>query len=179
VTSQRSLSYQGHYAGAVSRLLSFAVDLAVSAGAFSLGLAAISYGAQIITGNLVSWNRSSAVVIAIFAVWELVYFGCSWATSGRTPGMALFGIRVVRGDGTALDPRHAAIRTIAFPFSFLFCCLGLFGIVLGRENRALHDVLADTVVIYEWGTRTHRARGESPNPPALPGPPSTAPEAGA
>ena len=179
MTAQRSLSYQGHYAGAVSRLLSFVIDLVVSAGAFSLGLAAISYGAQVITGNLVSWNRSSGVVIGIFALWELVYFGCSWGASGRTAGMALFGIRVVRGDGTALEPRRAAIRTIAFPFSFLFCCLGLFGIVLGRENRALHDVIAGTVVIYEWGIRAPRARGGSPNPPALPGPPSTAPEAGA
>ena len=176
MTAQPALSYQGHYAGAVSRLASFVIDLAVSVGAFSLGLAAISYGAQVITGNLVSWNRSSGVVIGIFAVWELAYFGCSWATSGRTAGMALFGIRVVRANGTALEPGRAAIRALAFPLSFLFCCLGLVGIIVGRQNRALHDVIAGTVVIFAWGPW---AGGGSPIPPALPGLPSRAPEADA
>jgi len=150
VTAQQALSYQGRYAGAASRLASFVIDLILSAGVFCVALAAISYGAQVITGNLVSWNRSTPVVAALFAVWELLYFGFSWATSGRTPGMALFGLRVVRTDGAVLDPRHATIRTLVFPFSFLFLGLGFLGIFVQREHRALHDLAAGSAVIYSW-----------------------------
>ena len=152
MTARPALSYQGHYAGPVSRLASFVIDLVVSAGAFCVALAAISYGTQVITGNLVSWNRSSGVVAGIFAAWELAYFGCSWAASGRTAGMAVFGILVVRTDGSALQPRRAAVRALAFPFSFLFCCLGFLGILVQREHRALHDLAAGSAVIYAWGT---------------------------
>jgi uncharacterized RDD family membrane protein YckC len=178
VTAGPALSYQGRYAGPVSRLASFVVDLVVSAGAFCLALAAVSYGAQVITGNLVSWNRSSGLVAGIFAAWELAYFGFSWATSGRTVGMGVFGVRVVRTGGSALEPGRAAIRALAFPLSFLFCGLGFLGIIVGREHRALHDVIAGTAVIYAWETRSGAAAGR-PIPPERPGPPSTAPAAGA
>jgi uncharacterized RDD family membrane protein YckC len=161
VTAQPALSYQGHYAGAASRLASFVIDLVLSAGVFSVALAAISYGAQVITGNLVSWNHSTGVVAGLFAAWELAYFGFSWATNGRTPGMALFGIRVVRTDGAVLDPRHATIRTLVFPFSFLFCGLGFLGILVQREHRALHDLAADSAVIYAWTVYAPVSRGEA------------------
>jgi uncharacterized RDD family membrane protein YckC len=153
VTAHPALSYQGHYAGAASRLASFVIDLIVSAGVFVAALAAISYGAQIITGNQVSWNRSTGVVAGLFAAWELAYFGFSWATNGRTLGMAVFGIRVVRTDGAVLEPRHATIRALVFPFSFLFCGLGFLGILVQREHRALHDLAAGSAVIYAWTAR--------------------------
>ena len=31
--------------------------------------------------------------------------------------------------------------------------LGLLGLVLGRERRTLHDLVAGTVVVYDWGER--------------------------
>jgi hypothetical protein len=31
--------------------------------------------------------------------------------------------------------------------------LGLVGVVIGRERRALHDVFAGSVVVYDWGDR--------------------------
>ena len=153
MTVQPALRYQGHYAGAVSRLASFVIDIVVSAGIFCVALAAISYGAQVITGNLVSWNHSTGVVAGLFAAWELAYFGFSWATNGRTLGMAVFGIRVVRTDGAVLEPRHATIRALVFPFSFLFCGLGFLGILVQREHRALHDLAAGSAVIYAWTVR--------------------------
>jgi len=38
------------------------------------------------------------------------------------------------------------------PFSFVLG-LGLIGIVVGRRNRALHDVAAPSVVCCDWGGR--------------------------
>ncbi len=42
---------------------------------------------------------------------------------------------------------------IVMPISFLVLGLGLAGIVLGKERRALHDVIAGTAVVYDWGDR--------------------------
>lgn len=117
-----SVSYQGHYAGSVSRFAAYAIGLAVSSAAFSLALAAVSHGVHIVTGHTVSWNRSNLVVAIGFAVWQFVYFGYSWAVSGRTFGMALLGILVQ------------------------------------REHRALHDLIAGTAVVYAWDARAARLR---------------------
>jgi uncharacterized RDD family membrane protein YckC len=152
------VTYQGHYAGSVSRFAAYVIDLAVSTGVFTLGLAAISYGVQIVAGYSVSWNRSNTVVAVIFVGWQFLYFGYSWAVSGRTFGMAVLGIRVVRADGSGLEPRQGVVRALAFPLSFLLCGLGFLGILVQREHRALHDLLAGTAVIYAWDARAARLR---------------------
>src|ERR1017187_6522539 len=81
------------------------------------------------------------------AGWELLYFAYSWSVGGKTFGMAGLGIEVVRSDGADLDPRRAAIRTLALPLSFLLCGLGFAGILFQREHRALHDLIAGTAVV--------------------------------
>jgi uncharacterized RDD family membrane protein YckC len=159
VTARPALvSYQGHYAGSVSRFAAYAIDLAVSSGVFSLILAAISYGVHLVTGHSVSWNRSSLVVAVIFVAWQFLYFGYSWAVGGRTFGMAVLGIRVVGADGTVLEPRRGVVRALVFPLSFLLCGLGFLGILVQREHRALHDLIAGTAVIYAWDARAARLR---------------------
>ena len=151
-------SSQGHYAGSASRFLAFVVDAAVSAGLFALGLAATSLVVQVVTGHSVSWSRTNIVVAIVFVAWEFFYFGYSWAASGRSFGMAVLGIRVVRADGRALEPRQGVVRALVFPLSFLLCGLGFLGIIVQREHRALHDLIAGTAVIYAWDARAARLR---------------------
>ena len=91
---------------------------------------------------------SALLGAAATAVFNFLYFFTCWALAAKTPGMALAGLRVTRRDGTPLGSRHAAIRALVFPLSFI-AGLGLIGVVIGREHRALHDVAADTVVLYE------------------------------
>jgi uncharacterized RDD family membrane protein YckC len=172
------VTYQAHYAGAVSRLAAYAIDITVASGLFSLALAGISYVVDLLTGHQVHWNRSNIVVAIIYFGWLGLYFAYSWAVSGRTFGMAVLGIRVVRADGTDLPPSRAIVRTLAFPLSFLLFGLGFLGILVGREHRALHDVIADSAVIYAWDARAARIRflarqaeltaDGAPHPPAAP-----------
>ena len=157
-TQADPVSYQGRYAGAVSRFVAYLIDLAVITVVFSLVLAAISYGVHVVTGHDVSWNRSSIVVAILFAVWQFLYFGYSWAASGRTFGMATLGICVVRADGLILDSRHAFLRALVFPLSFLLFGLGFIGILVQREHRALQDLIAGSAVIYAWDARAARLR---------------------
>jgi len=171
------VSCQGHYAGSVSRFTAYAIDLAVTTAAFSLGLAAVSYIVHVVVGHDVSWNRSNIVVAIIFAGWQFLYFGYSWAVSGRTFGMALLGIRVVRADGTVLSPKKGVLRALVFPLSFLLCGLGFLGILVQHEHRALHDLIAGSAVVYSWDARAARLRFLARQAElTAPGSPSAGPE---
>ena len=152
------VSYQGHYAGAVSRFVGYSIDLVVSTAVFVLALAAISWGVRVVTGHDVSFHRSNIVVAVIFVAWQFLYFGYCWAVSGRTPGMAVLGIRVVRADGTVLPPKQAVLRSLVFPLSFLLFGLGFIGILVQHEHRALHDLIAGSAVVYSWDARAAQLR---------------------
>jgi uncharacterized RDD family membrane protein YckC len=177
-------SLQGHYAGFASRFLAFVVDMIVLTGIFMLVLAAINFAASILTGRNIDFNRGDTWVVVAYLVWGFVYFAHFWGLNGRSPGGALFGLQVLTGDGGDVSGRRAIGRTLAFPLSFLIIGLGFLGILLGDQRRALHDVIAGTVVVYSWDARAARLRflsrdraidvpapPGSPVPPALPGSP--------
>jgi uncharacterized RDD family membrane protein YckC len=50
------------------------------------------------------------------------------------------------------------IRTLTLPFSIALVGLGLVGILVQRERRGLHDLLAGTAVVYGWDARAARLR---------------------
>jgi uncharacterized RDD family membrane protein YckC len=151
-------SLQGHYAGFASRFAAFAMDLVVLTGIFLLILAAINFTASVLTGKSIHFNHGNAWVVVAYAVWGFIYFAHFWGLNGKTPGGALFGVQVVTNDGDDVSGRRAIGRTLAFPLSFLILCLGFLGILLGDQRRALHDIIAGTVVIYCWDARAARLR---------------------
>ena len=91
-------------------------------------------------------------------MWAFVYFAYPLAASGRTFGMAVVGVRAVRADGGDLDGRHAVVRVLAFPLSFLLFGFGFLLILLRRDRRALHDLIACSAVVYAWDARAARLR---------------------
>ncbi len=168
--------FWGHYAGLISRFVAYAADLGVITAVFGLVLAAASFVASLISGHSVNWSRSDILVAILYGCWWLLYFGYSWAANGKTFGMALLGVRVVSRDGDAAGPKRAIIRTLAFPLSFLLFGLGFTGILVGRERRALHDVIAGTCVVYTWDARAQRLRflaRDDVTIPAQAGPPAS------
>ena len=153
------VTLQGQYAGSASRFLAYAVDLAVSTAVFTLAVAGVNFVIDTVTRHSITWTTGSGVVTTVvFAVWQFFYFGYSWAASGKTFGMAVLGIRVVRADGAWAEPWRGVLRALVFPLSFLFLGLGFLGILVGREHRALHDLIAGTAVIYAWDARAARLR---------------------
>jgi uncharacterized RDD family membrane protein YckC len=156
-------SYQGRYAGFASRFMSFVVDIIVITAIFLIVLAAIWFSAKILTGTSINFSRGDVWVLIGYVIWAFIYFARSWGASGRTAGMAIFGVQVVREDGGDVSERRAALRTLVFPLSFLVLGLGFLGIVVGHRRRALHDVIAGTTVIYCWDARAARLRYLSRN----------------
>jgi uncharacterized RDD family membrane protein YckC len=149
---------QGHYAGAVTRLVAFAADVGASWGLFTLGAAALAFTIQLVSGHKFSLTNYQFVSLAAAVVWEFIYFAYQWALSGKTIGMALLGIRVVRTDGSPIGARQAVLRTVTLPLSFLILGLGFLGILTNRRRYALHDRLARTAVVYSWDARAARLR---------------------
>src|SRR5262249_42310319 len=139
----------GHYAGPSSRLAAYVIDAVLVSALYSVVTAAVVWILELIVSR--SFDASDLGTVAssiLLTVWSFLYFAVPWAVSGRTPGMLVLGLRVVRRDGSPLDPGHAFLRALVFPLSFIPLGLGLIGILVGREHRALHDVLARTTVVY-------------------------------
>lgn len=149
----------GHYSGPVSRLVAWVLDALLIGLTFSLTIGGGLWVFNLITGSHVPRDDIPAWLWSLLLVtWIALYFGYCWASSGQTPGMAVFGLRVVAGDGEHLAPRHALVRLVVYPLSFLFFGLGMVGIVVGRRHRALHDVAADSAVVYDWDARAAHLR---------------------
>ena len=161
---------QGHYAGAVSRLAAFAADVGASWGLFTLGAAALDFSVQLVTGGQFSITKHQVASLVAVVIWEFFYFAYQWALSGKTVGMALLGIRVVRTDGTAIGVKQAVIRTLTLPLSIIVFGLGFLGILTNRDRHAWHDRFAGTAVVYSWDARAARlrwlARKDTSVPPA-------------
>ena len=149
---------QGHYAGAVTRLVAFAADVGASWGLFTLGAAALTFTVQLVSGTTFTLSNYQVASLVSAAVWEFVYFAYQWTLSGKTIGMALLGIRVVKTDGGSIGARQAVIRTLTLPLSFLVFGLGFLGILTNRDRHAWHDRLAGTSVVYSWDARAARLR---------------------
>lgn len=159
---------QGHYAGAVSRLVAFGADVGASWGLFTLGAAALAFTIQLATGTKFSLANHQVASLIAAVIWEFLYFSYQWALSGKTIGMALLGIRVVKGDGTPIGARQAIIRTVTLPLSIIALGLGFLGILTNRRRYAWHDRFAGTAVVYSWDARAARLRWLARQDPATP-----------
>jgi len=144
----------GRYAGPVSRLLGFAVDGAVALAIFGILTTVVAFTFRLLLGIEIDTDGGqTGWWLLTYLAWFFLYHWASLAITGRTAGKWLVGVRVVERDGSPLRGRPALVRVLTFPLSVVTLGLGLVGILIGRERRALHDVLAGSVVVYDWGDR--------------------------
>jgi uncharacterized RDD family membrane protein YckC len=156
--AERTTGRQGHYAGIVSRSIAFGVDIGAAWGIYTLGAAAVSLFWQLVSGHSIQAAGHPQAASLILAGWAFFYFAAQWALSGQTLGMALFGIRVVRTDGSSIGSRQAVIRALVLPVSVAVFFLGFVGILTNRRRKAWQDHAADTVVVYDWDARAAHLR---------------------
>jgi uncharacterized RDD family membrane protein YckC len=150
----------GRYAGPVSRLGALALDLFIISSTFALLWAGVAYLFDVLFGGSDNGTSAGWLGAVCLVVYAFCYFWLSQAITGRTVSQALFGLKVVRTDGSPLKPGAAAIRTVVLPFSFLLFGIGALMALVDRRRRALQDVAARSAVVYDWGDR----------PAALPAP---------
>lgn len=141
----------GRPAGPLARLLAVVVDSAVVSATFSLGVLLIGTLFGLFTGTRFDIvDDGGPGWAAAFAAWWFTYLWLGVAVAGRTVGKGLIGLRVVDRNGGAVPSRRAAMRAIFLPVS-LIAGLGLLPGLLGRQRRALHDLVAGTLVLVHDG----------------------------
>lgn len=159
MTDMSRLEVTGHYAGPATRAAGAALDVAIVLGLFAVGVAAFDLLARVALGLSATTDWTGLVSLIVLAAWAFCYMYLSLVTAGRTPGKAIIGLRVVNADGSPLAPRRALWRTLAFPLSALLAGLGFLLLLVQREHRALHDLIAGTAVVYDWGGRAAELPG--------------------
>jgi uncharacterized RDD family membrane protein YckC len=87
------------------------------------------------------------VVAAIIAALDLIALP---AFTGRTVGKWATGLRVERRDGERVGILRSLVRhTVGYLASLATLGLGFLVAAFSREGRALHDVIAGTIVVRE------------------------------
>ena len=144
-----------HRAGA------FAIDLAVTLGiaavyvtaaSFAYGLADLraAGGGSAIDGAMRLLSDAPGLATALGILLLAVtsgYFVWFQGAEGRTPGMAVFGLRVVRVDGRPLGVGGAMSRWGAFLLATALFGLGVLWTAFSDVQRGLHDHLSGTSVV--------------------------------
>ncbi len=154
MTRRPRIRVTGHYAGAVTRFLAYVIDVALITVLFGLGLAATTFALDLVSNVQVDLDEGDGLLWQIgLPTWGFLYFWVSLTIAGRTLGMAIVGLRVVCRDGLPLGAWRAFVRVLTFPLAFLLFGLGFVGILIDRERRAIYDLIAGTIVVYDWGDR--------------------------
>jgi len=157
------------YAGFWVRFLATWIDMAI----FVLPIGFVIY--VISGGNLVDFSSfSQSIAYAqegktleslqhmprASAKWEPIFelliaavtilFWKKWA--GATPGKKLLGIYVVDAKTHGeINNKQAIIRYISYIISTIPLAIGFIMVAFHKQKRSLHDILADTLVIYKKG----------------------------
>ncbi len=165
---RRDVELQGAYAGIVTRFTGFAIDALVVLVVFAVAGQVFDYLMSAVFGADVRLRDAPWISGLVLAGWAFFYCAYSLAAGGRTLGMAIVGLRAVNRDGSDLMGRQAIVRVLVTPLSFTVFFLGIWLILIRRDRRALHDLIAGTAVVYGWDARAARLRflAKQPSPNA-------------
>jgi uncharacterized RDD family membrane protein YckC len=141
----------GTRAGIVTRTAAAVIDLGTVLVAM-LALYFATAGLFFVLGpRNFSFPQLSALRLSLLGeALMFFYLWLAWMNTGRTLGKYVMGLRLVDPVGRLVRPSRAALRAA-------FCSvfpLGLFLCALDRKNRALHDLVLRTAVVYDWSLRT-------------------------
>lgn len=141
--------FQGERAGFATRFIASVIDVALVA----LLMMGVWLGIEILQliftpGVDVQPPRAATLVIWGY-VFTTLYWTASWATSGRSLGAWVMGVRVVNRKG---DRVHLPIALARAAFSVGFP-IGLGWALISKRNRSVQDVVLRTIVIYDWSLR--------------------------
>jgi uncharacterized RDD family membrane protein YckC len=142
-------SVQGHRAGIVTRILAASVDSAVGVAAVALGYLGAVAAYFILSPRGFSFpDPGFGLLFACYLGFLVCYFTLAWATTGRTYGARLLGLRIVNARGGRVRPLIALARALLC----VFVPVVLFWVIISRENRSAADLFLRTSVVYDWAS---------------------------
>ena len=145
----KARGFQGLRAGVVSRAVAGGIDYALVAittvGTY-VGIVVLLFLLNPRDFTPITWTFGQFLLLGFF--YMIVYLTVSFATTGRTIGDRLMGLRVVGRKGSRLRWIPSLLRAgfcAVFP-------VGLFWCAISHENRSVQDIVLRTSVIHEWPT---------------------------
>ncbi len=145
-------------AGAGSRLVAAIIDWLI----IGIPLAIVQtmiFGSMFLTLDPENMDESSGIFSAFLAggyiLFNLFSIVVSWgyfayfesSVKQATFGKQAMNIKVVSDTGQRLTFMNALGRVAAKVLSSLICCIGYFLILFRKDEKALHDLLANTFVV--------------------------------
>lgn len=151
------VNLRGQYAGFVSRLVAYAIDLAlVTVSLIILGWLARTTTELLRLPELLSPQAGLLLGGAIAALLVVCYYTVLWAVTGQTVGKMIMGLRVVSADGKShLSFKRSLVRFFGYVVSAVPLFAGFLWILIDNDRRGWHDRIANTHVIYHWDARAN------------------------
>jgi uncharacterized RDD family membrane protein YckC len=126
------------------------LDVVVVAVLIVVGYLSVSAFRLVLRPGAFRWPDLGAVGMSIVgAAVFAIYLTVLWTATGRTVGKQVMGLRVIRARGGEIGLARAlarAILCVVFPVGLLWC-------LVDRRDRALHDLVLGSAVVYDWGRR--------------------------
>jgi uncharacterized RDD family membrane protein YckC len=143
-------------AGVVTRLLAAALDMLavlLLLGVVFVGVTAVSFLASPLSFR---WPTPPPTLSSLLGLLvALGYLTVGWATSGRTCGAAVLGLRVLSQGRGRLGWARAFLRAllcVIFP-------VGLLWSAVSRGRRSVQDLIVRSVVVYDRHSSMQPALG--------------------
>ena len=146
VTGRRIVQYilDLFLAGLVLGLLSLLANAIAPGSGFRSAPGSVT---ELYTLTAESGTPSIVAVLLTVAVWAIVFIVIP-SRSGRTPAMALMGLRIVRVDGARPSiGQHAGRSVLLFLDMFFGGLLGWIVILCSRQRQRIGDHAAGTLVV--------------------------------
>lgn len=142
-------SMQGERAGFFTRGIAAVIDVVVT-GAIVVGIWVAGWLFLLVFSPSAgsSLPQPGYFLLSGYVVLWAYWWGF-WATSGRSPGQSLMGVRVLDRHDHRPPWGLAAIRSafcVVFP-------VGIAWILVSRRNRSVQDVVLRTGVIHDWSSK--------------------------
>lgn len=152
--------YQGECAGVVTRMVASIIDALVVVVVLVAGVVGVNGLSYMLDPRGFEFTSAAPLTSLTAALVVTVgYLAVAWATSGRSYGGHVMGLRVVdRSDHRLLGPARALLRAVLcalFPIGILWC--------VGPAHRSVQDIATGSSVVYDWAPRGQRGRG-APGP---------------
>lgn len=98
--------------------------------------------------NLPQTDRTWETINLIVVVTVTIIFWRKWR--GATPGKKFVHIKIVDAKTFEdIDSKQAITRSFGYIVSIIPFCIGFLMIAFRKDKKALHDLLANTAVIYD------------------------------
>jgi uncharacterized RDD family membrane protein YckC len=156
IHNDRAREAQGHRAGFVSQSIGAVLDAATIVVLDFAVLVALGFVRFLVTDRSYEIPQPGPILNAVIVVAiGVMLLWTAWSGSGRAPGMAVVGLRVVGRDGRRLSSARAFLRAV------LGVCtlgLGVLWVLVSRKNKSLYDIVCGSAVVYEWRASLSESR---------------------